>query len=48
VTDGGRLLRDVLHEVARLLSASAWLAEDARAAGAEFTGGDADREARWL
>ena len=48
MTDGGRLLRDVLHEVARLLSASASLAEDARAAGTEFTGGDADREARWL
>ena len=48
MTDGGRLLRDVLHEVARLLSASASLAEDARAAGTEFTGADAEREARWL
>ncbi len=43
--DTGRLLRDVLTDAARLLSASSTLAEDARADGGPL---DAEREARWL
>ncbi|WP_373060856.1 peptide chain release factor N(5)-glutamine methyltransferase [Gemmatimonas sp.] len=45
MADTGRLLRDVLHDAARLLSASPALIVEARADGAPL---DADREARWL
>lgn len=45
MADTGRLLRDVLHDAARLLSASPALIAEARADGAPL---DADREARWL
>jgi len=45
VGDTGRLLRDVLHDAARLLSGSRALAEDARGDGAPL---DVDREARGL
>jgi release factor glutamine methyltransferase len=48
VADDGRLLRDVLHDAVRLLSASSALAEDAHAEGAAFSGDEAAREARWL
>lgn len=50
MADDGRLLRDVLHDAARLLSASSALALEARANGCEFAGAEAeaDREARWL
>jgi release factor glutamine methyltransferase len=48
VADGGRLLRDALHDVAGVLSASARLAEDARDAGTAYSAGEAEREARWL
>jgi len=45
VADTGRLLRDVVHDAARLLSVSPALAEDAQADGMPL---DAEREARWL
>jgi len=45
VADTGRLLRDVLHGAARLLSASPALIAEAGVDGAPL---DADREARWL
>ena len=45
MADTGRLLRDVVHDAARLLSASPALAEDAQADGMPL---DAEREARWL
>lgn len=45
MADTARLLRDVLHDAARLLSESAALIEEARMEGAPL---DADREARWL
>jgi len=45
VADTGRLLRDVVHDAARLLSVSPALAEDAQADGVPL---DAEREARWL
>jgi len=45
VADTGRLLRDVVHDAARLLSVSLALAEDAQADGMPL---DAEREARWL
>ena len=45
MADTGRLLRDVVHDAARLLSVSPALAEDAQADGMPL---DAEREARWL
>ena len=45
MADTGRLLRDVVHDAARLLSVSLALAEDAQADGMPL---DAEREARWL
>ena len=52
MADTGRLLRDVLHDAARLLSMSPSLAEEALADRADFAVGDAgceaEREARWL
>ena len=47
MADTGRLLRDVLHDAARLLSTSPALANDARAEKADFEV-EAGREARWL
>lgn len=45
MADTARLLRDVLHDAARLLSESTALTAEAHAEGASL---DADRESRWL
>lgn len=45
MADPARLLRDVVHDAARLLLASSALTDEARAEGSDR---DADREARWL
>ena len=48
MADDGRLLRDVLHDAARLLLASPALALEARTDGTECSDVEGHREARWL